>query len=111
MKQLIEFPLEDGESILIEVDEPEAAGGVVRAGRPGEVVARAGQTFESAMDRIKPAARVVIAKLRSLSDPPDEIEIEFGLKMSAEAGAIVAVAGAEANYKVTLIWKRGETEE
>jgi len=34
------------------------------------------------------------------------VEVEFGLKMSAEAGAVVAAAGAEANYKVTLTWKR-----
>ena len=32
--------------------------------------------------------------------------MEFGLKMNAEAGAVVAAAGAEANHKVTLTWKR-----
>lgn len=105
MKRLIEFPLEDGGSIVVEVDEPEPEGGVVRAARPGEIAAKAGQTFEAALERIKPAAGAIIAKLRSLSDPPDELEIEFGLKMSAEAGAVVAAAGAEANYKVTLTWK------
>ena len=106
MKHLIEFPLEDGGAILVEVDEPEPQGGVMRAARPGEIVAKAGQTFEAALERIKPAAGTIIAKLRGLHDPPDEVEVEFGLKMSAEAGAVIATAGAEANYKVTLKWKR-----
>ena len=84
---------------------PEGAG-MVPAARGGDVVQRAGQTFEAALERVRPAAQAIIAKLRALHDPPDEIEVEFGIKMSAEAGAFVAAAGMEANYKVTLTWKR-----
>jgi len=110
MKQLVEFPLEDGGSILVEVETPETAG-MVPASRGGEVVAKAQQTFEAALEKVRPAAGAIIAKLRALHDPPDEIEVEFGLKMSAEAGAIVAAAGVEANYKVTLTWKREKETE
>jgi len=107
MKRLVEFPLEDGSSMLVEVDEPEPEGGVVRAARPGEIVARSQQTFEQALEKVKPAAGLVIQKLRSLSDPPDEIDVEFGLKLSAEAGAaLLAAAGVEANYRITLRWKK-----
>lgn len=107
MKRLVEFPLEEGGTILVEVEMPEGAG-MVPAAR-GEVAQRAQQTFEQALEKIRPAAQAIIKKLRALHDPPDEIEVEFGLKMSAEAGAVVAAAGVEANYKVTLMWKR-ETE-
>ena len=107
LKHLIEFPLENGGSIIVEVDEPESEGGVVRAARPGEIAAKASETFEAALERIKPAAGAIIAKLRSLGDSPDEIEVEFGLKLSAQAGAFVASVGGEAHYKVTLKW-RGE---
>jgi hypothetical protein len=111
MKQLIEFSLEDGGTMLVQVDEPAPEGGVVRAARPGEIVAKASQTFESALDKIKPAAGAIIAKLRGLADPPDEIEVEFGLTLNAEAGAFVAAAGAEANYTVKLTWKREASEQ
>lgn len=107
MKRLIEFPLEAGGSIVVEVDEPEPEGGVVRVARPGEVAEQARETFEAALERLKPASNAIIGKLRSLSDPPDEVSVEFGLKMNAQLGAVViASAGAEANYKVTLTWKR-----
>lgn len=105
MKRLIEFELEDGGTILVEVDTPEEAG-IVPAARGEGVASKAQQSFEAALDKVRPAAQAIIRKLRALHDAPDEIEVEFGLKMSAEAGAIVAAAGAEANYKVTLTWKQ-----
>jgi hypothetical protein len=110
MKHLIEFPLQEGGTILVEVEQFEPEEGEVLATRPGEVVATAAQTFEHALEKLKPAANTIVAKLRGLSDPPDEIEVEFGLKLSAEVGAVVASAGAEANYKVTLNWKRQKSK-
>lgn len=111
MKRLIEFPLEDGGSILVQVDESAPEGGMVKAARPGEIAAKATQTFEAALEKVKPAAAAIISKLRDLADPPDEMEVEFGLKLSADAGAFLASAGAEANYTVTLTWKREEEKE
>ncbi len=105
MKHLVEFSLEDGGSILVEVEGPEM-GGMVPVSRGEGVPEKARQSFEAALDKVRPAAQAIIKKLRSLHDPPDEIEVEFGLKMSAEAGALIAAAGVEANYKVTLTWKR-----
>lgn len=105
LKYLIEFPLEADGSVVIEVDEPAPTGGPVRAARPGEIVAKASETFESALERIRPSTSILLTQLRSLTDIPSEIEVEFGLKLSAEAGAIVASAGGEAHYKITLRWK------
>lgn len=110
MKRLIEFALDDNTSLLVEVDESEL-GGLVEASSPGEVIAKARVSFEEALDKVKPAANVIIKKLRSLHDQPDEIEVEFGLKLSAEAGAVLAAAGAEANYAVTLKWKGKEKDD
>ena len=90
MKRLIEFDLEDGGSILVQVEEPEPAGGVVRAGRTYEVIAKAEQTFESAMEKIKPAAMAAISaisKLRDLTDidPPDARNLGIQLRQQNHA--------------------------
>jgi hypothetical protein len=113
VKRLIEFPLEEGGSIVVETDEPAPEGGVVRAAaKPGEVAEQARETFEAALERIKPVAGTLIAKLRGLHDPPDEAVVEFGLKMSGQAGSVViASVGAEAHYRVTLTWRREEKKE
>ena len=106
MKRLVEFPLQGGGTVVVEVDEPEPEGGTVRAARPGEVVEKALCTFEDALSALRPTVEGLIAKLAALSDPPDQTEVEFGLKLSARAGAVLASADAEGNYKLKLTWKR-----
>jgi len=106
MKRLIEFPLEEGGSILVEVEAPEETGMVPAARGERGVPERARETFEAAWEKVRPAAAAIVGKLRALHDPPDEVEVAFGLKMDAEAGAILASAGVEANFKVTLTWQR-----
>ncbi len=103
MRRLVEFPLRSGGSVIVEVDEP---GAVVPAVSAGQVAERAKQTFEDVLDKIKPAAYTIMAKLREGAEPPDEVEIEYGLKIGAKLGAaFVAACDAEANYKVKLTWK------
>jgi hypothetical protein len=103
MRRLVEFPLEDGTSMIVEIEEPDQ-GGLVKASRVDDVIVKAQQTLEKSLEKVKPAAQVVIQQLRKLHDTPDEIQVAFGLKLSADAGAILASAGAEANYTVTLKW-------
>lgn len=109
MKQIVEFPLESGGSILVEVDKP-AAVTDSRIGIRDEVAQKAQQTFESALNKIKPVADVIMANVRALNQPADEVEVKFGVKISAELGAIIASGSGEVNYEITLKWKR-ETQD
>lgn len=109
MAKLVEFPLADGSSIWVEVHEDELEG-LAPASRRG-LSEQALKTFEDALEKVRPAAQTIIQKLRDLSDAPDEIEVEFGLKLSAEAGVIIAAGSVEANYRVTLTWKRAGTSD
>ena len=106
MKRFIEFPLEDGSTIVVEVNEPEEEHGTRRAARGSEgVPEHAPQTFEQALSKIRPATEKVITTLRGLVQKPNEIEMEFGFSLSVEAGAVIASASTQANYKVTRRWK------
>ena len=104
MKRIVEFPLENGDSILVEVDEPALIDD--RIGLRDEVVQKATQTFESALDKVRPVANVILNKIRNLHQPADEVEVKFGIKISAELGAVVASGSGEVNYEITLKWKR-----
>lgn len=108
MKRLVEFPLEGGSTVVVEVDESPRSGGTVRSLRAGELTEKAKESFETALEKIRPSATAIITKLRELTERPDEIGVEFGIKLSAEAGAFIASTGTEANFKVTLTWKRKE---
>ena len=87
----------------VELDDSEQQG-MIPAARSGEVAVKAKQTFEEALEQIKPGADIVIQKLRDMSAQPDEISVTFGLKMSANAGAFIAASGVEANFTVLLRW-------
>jgi hypothetical protein len=103
--RLLDVPFEGGGSFIVEVDD-ERRGPVTRSGRQSDIVAHASQTFEQALDTLAPAFSTLVTKIRDAAGPPDEIHVEFGLKMSAEAGAIIARAGGEANFKVAVSWTR-----
>jgi Trypsin-co-occurring domain 1 len=109
MKQLVEFPLDDGGSLLVEVTDP-VSGPVTRGLKDGTaLVQQADKTFEAATAAITPAARSLISRLRSIEDAPDEIGVEFGLQLSAQTGGFIASVAAEANFKVSMTWRRSAT--
>jgi hypothetical protein len=102
MKHLVEFPLDEGGSIIVEVDEPESEG-TIRAAR-GDAIVKAKETLEQALNNVLPFTKSIVEKLRSIGNKPDEIEISFGVKLSTVAGAVIASASAEANFDVTMHW-------
>jgi hypothetical protein len=108
MKRLVEFPLDQGGSVVIEVDEPPLGAPVMRGlgGDRSTLVEKADKTFEDATAAVTPAARSLIARLRSMDDAPDEVGIEFGVQLSAQTGAFIAAAAATANFKVSITWRR-----
>ena len=108
MPQYIEFPLEKGGTILIEVDETDGRP-TMRGGLDGSKLLKSvDNTFDTAVDNVRNAANVLLKKLKSLHEAPDEMEITFGLKATGELGGsfVVAKAGLEANYSVKLTWKK-----
>jgi Trypsin-co-occurring domain 1 len=105
-KQLAQFSLSDGTTFLVEVDEPESSA-IQRATLPsGKQILKVQQTFEEALDTIKPVASTIISKLRDLNQPADEVEVKFGLKLTVDAGAIFASIGGEVSYEITLKWSQ-----
>jgi Trypsin-co-occurring domain 1 len=106
MSRLVEVPLAAGGSITVEVDE-EAGARTMRGGDRGtDLVERGGRTLEESLGAIAPALHEVLDKMRSVSTELSQIEVELGLKLTGEAGMVVARAGAEANFRVLLRWQR-----
>lgn len=104
MAEFVAVPLEMGGVIVVEMDQDQA--GVVKAGRAGQIVGKATQTLEAALDSVVPAAQSILAKLRQAH--PHDITVEFGLKLTGEAGAVITRTTGECNLKVTLHWAPGD---
>jgi hypothetical protein len=107
MPRFAQFPLKGGGSLVVEVDGADSSGSRVMRGMTTEdAIVSATSTFESALENVRSAAEAILHQLCSLAQPPDEVAVEFGVKMSAESGAIIAKASGEANFKINLVWKK-----
>lgn len=70
---------------------------------------RVSQTFREALDLLIVDAQETVSRLRAgLKDMPNEIEIEFGIKVGGEVSGNVffalAKASVDANYVVKIKW-------
>ena len=105
-KQLVEFALENGGKFLVEVEESEdTSSATERVALPsGRMIAEAKQTFEAALDNIKPVVASISNKFKDLG--PKEMEVKFGVKLSADAGVILTSVGGEVTFEITVKWSK-----
>jgi hypothetical protein len=100
--QMVEFPLEAGGSVLVQVLDEQAAGPVMR-GRIGEVtIDHADRTFEMALGTLR--------TVKGLAVQPQEVTVEFGVELTGKTGAVLVSAGASAQLKVGLTWRPGHED-
>ena len=105
MARLVQFDAGEGEFILIEVEDGQLEGIKPIAKKPNEMAAKAKQTFDEALKNLTPMIKGVKKRLDALSDPADEVEVKFSVKLTGEAGAVLTKVGGEATYEITLKWK------
>lgn len=103
MTDIVQFRTESGTTVYIEADSREA-GGVQRTARGGAMVAEASASLDQALSAIRPAVESMLADLKAMVSAPDKVALEFGVKLSASLGALIAKGSGEANIKVTLEW-------
>ncbi|MEU3603401.1 CU044_2847 family protein [Streptomyces sp. NPDC006798] len=90
---------------VVRVQIEEAGEGLVQVARPGQVVARATRSLDEMLAGIRPVAENFVDGFRDMARRPDEIGIEFGLSLSAEADVVISRTTGQANFKVTLTWR------
>ncbi|GGZ51992.1 hypothetical protein GCM10010344_17550 [Streptomyces bluensis] len=107
---LVEFKTDDGAVVTVEaVDEGTGAGSrLVARGDDGAV--QATRTFEGALGSVRSAAESALRVFRDGSLQPDAVEIEFGVKLTAEAGALIAKSAVEGHLVVKLSWSPGRSD-
>ncbi|MBV9013560.1 MAG: hypothetical protein JO272_16225 [Pseudonocardiales bacterium] len=107
MSYLLGIPVGDGpdDVVVFEVDRSEVAEDLVLASGESGKAARALVTLEETLASLTPSLTRVVDALRKIA--PEQIAVEFGLKMGGETGVIIAKGTAEVNFKVTMSWKPG----
>jgi hypothetical protein len=101
---LISYPLDEGRQVLIEVED-DIKGTVTRRLHPGEIIETVGTKFETAIEPVRPAVVAVASKFHDFTGGPDDVEVEFGLNFGGQAGAVIASASTEAQFRVKMVRK------
>ena len=70
-----------------------------------ELQKRSVEAMKNAMNTIYNTAHQVTDTINSLAVKPSAVEVEFGIILKGESGALIAKAGAEAAFKVKLTWE------
>ncbi|MGW0764521.1 CU044_2847 family protein [Streptomyces sp. NPDC002676] len=112
MSRLVEFETEDGAFVVVETAEPATGTRLVARGEGGEgPAAQTARTFEGALAGVRSAAQSALRVFRDGALRPDSVELEFGVKLTAEAGAIIAKGAAEGQLVVRLGWSAQRAAE
>lgn len=99
MAEFVRFTLGDGSEVLFESAESDLV--ALHGGGAPEV--RDGGTLTAQLQEVAKAAEEVAGSLRSAL-APDEVSLEFGLKVSGGVNWFFAKAQGEGTIKVTLMW-------
>ncbi len=104
MNELVRWETDEG-PIVVEVDSKEPGFSSISR-KPGETVHDVRERFEDALQNVRNAAQSALRMFRDDVLDPDDVEIEFGVKLNAAAGAVIAKTSAEGHLTVKLKWSR-----
>ncbi|MFJ6566480.1 CU044_2847 family protein [Streptomyces sp. NPDC091292] len=101
MDELVEFRTDDGARIVVAApDDGSGSRPVSRDDGP----TRATRTFEASLAGARAAAESALRVFRDGVLKPDSVEIEFGVRMTAETGAVLVKGSAEGHLLIKLTW-------
>ncbi|MFE9681527.1 CU044_2847 family protein [Streptomyces sp. NPDC006285] len=96
----MEFRTDDGAVVVEGAEDTSGSRLVARA--DGTVAAA--RTFEGSLEGVRATAESALRVFRDGSLRPDSVEIEFGVRLTAEAGALIAKSAVEGHLLVKLSW-------
>lgn len=109
MSELLRWETKDG-PVVVEVDSRDPGFKSVSR-KTGEDIVDVRERFEDALDKVRGAAVSALRTFRDKTLNPDEVCLEFGVKFSAAAGAVIARTAAEGHLTVKLTWSSGDAKD
>ena len=74
---------------------------------PKDVIEKSQEAIDNALKNMRKMAKKTAKAIKQIpiTEKPGTIAVSFGLKLTAEGGAVVAKAGVEAGINVTMTWQ------
>lgn len=99
MTEVLRYEVGSG-TVLVEVDGDSY--GVDHPERNEQGILDVDRRLEDALASVRPAAAAALESLQVLA--PEHMEIEFGIKLAGDAGALIAKSTPDAHFVVRMSW-------
>lgn len=77
----------------------------------GRIIHKTKDFFKTSFNQIGTFSNEIISSIKNLDNAPDEFEVEFSVKFSADAGIIISSISSEATLKVKFKWDKSKRKE
>jgi hypothetical protein len=104
MRGLIKFATADLATLLVEVEDYEP--GYKRQSSSSATQEPAVSDLRTGLAAINLTTAALVDRLEALPEAVDSAEVEFGIRLNAEAGAVIASKQSESHFQLKLAWKR-----
>ena len=99
MTEVLRYEVGSG-TVLVEAADNSY--GVDHPARNEQGILDTGRRLEDALASVRPAARAALEAMAELT--PEHIEIEFGVKLAGDAGALIARSSSDAHFVLRMSW-------
>ncbi|MDR6636907.1 CU044_2847 family protein [Paenarthrobacter nitroguajacolicus] len=99
MTEVLRYEVGSG-TVLVEVDENSY--GVNHPSRNEQGILDVDRRLEDALASVRPAAAAALEAMKELA--PEHLEIEFGIKLAGDAGALLAKSTPEGHFIIRMSW-------
>lgn len=114
MRKMLEVTVNDGSKIYIEMLNSEINNEndcvFVPASSGEEIIKKTINQLGNSLSSIGVFSNMVIEKIRDINICPDEIEVDFSVKIAADACVIISTVSSEANLVIKMKWKNSDKE-
>ncbi|WP_239647402.1 CU044_2847 family protein [Nocardiopsis baichengensis] len=107
MAEIVRFPDEQGGEDAYVLIEAAGSSPQMRDVSGRDILRSADETAQKVFGRIRDLSALVARELRDLPGDPDEVTVELGVNVSAEADVFIAKTASQGGIKVTLTWRSG----
>ena len=110
MSNLIEITLDENTKIYLESAKEDIKIGDESLFMPiasnGQIIQKTKEFLDNTFNQITTFSSNIANSIKRLDIAPDEFEVEFAVKFSADAGIIISSISSEASIKIKLKWTK-----
>ena len=108
MADLIKIQLDNGTSIYLETAQIDRSDDLLDPVTGNRVIQKTKAFLAETFDQNKEFSGGISESIDRMDFRPDELEVEFAVKFSADAGIIISSIGTEANITVKMKWEKSK---